>query len=174
MKTLPYYFQSAVFNSAIARPTHLLLVGEEERIRVHAICDGVADDGQPVEDERRLIGVLEQQLLQDIEDDGDQDKGGEAGGDDDGRGRVGGKVAKGAGDVGEKTHDGQQEATTGVKAWLKDNVDGERASINFPEVEGAHGPGYPIIQMSRRLCRTGRYPTGLSVSTSWQGPACGY
>ena len=168
MKTLPYYFQSVMFNCAIASPTHLLLSGKEERIRVHAICDGIANHGQPVEDQRRLIGVLEQQLLQDIENDGKQDKGGEAGGGDDGRGRVGGKVAHGAGNIGEETHNARQEATTEVKVLSKGNVDGERASINFPRVEDAHGPRYPIIQMSP-LCRTGRYPTGLSVSRAWQG-----
>lgn len=64
----------------------LLLVGEEEGIRIHSIGDGAADDGQPVEDDRWLIGVLEQQLLEDIEDNREEDKGGEAGGDDNGRG----------------------------------------------------------------------------------------
>jgi len=100
---------------AIASPTHLLLVGEEERIRVHAICDGTANHRQPVEHEGRLIGVLEQQLLQDIENDGQQDKGGEAGGDEDGKRRGGGEVAQGAGDIGEETHTVRQEATTEVK-----------------------------------------------------------
>ena len=66
----------------------LLVVGEEEGIRIHAIPDGVADNRHPVEDERRLIGVLEQELLEDIEDNGQEDKGGEAGSDNDGRGRV--------------------------------------------------------------------------------------
>ena len=115
MKTLPYYFQSVMSSSAIVSPTHLLLVGEEERIRVHAIRDGATDHRQPVEHERRLIGVLEQQLLQDIENDSEQDKGGEAGGDKDGERRVGGEVAQGAGDIGEETHTVRQEATTQVK-----------------------------------------------------------
>jgi hypothetical protein len=83
VKTLPYYFQSALPTLCIVSPTHLLLVPEEERIRVHAICDGAADYRQPVEDHGRLIGLLEQQLLQDIEDDGEQDTGGKAGGGDD-------------------------------------------------------------------------------------------
>lgn len=71
MKTLPYCSQSVIFNSAIASPTHLLVVGEEEGIRVHAICDGTANHRQPVKDHRRLIGILEQQLLQDIEKNGE-------------------------------------------------------------------------------------------------------
>ena len=41
-----------------------------------------------MEDHGRLIGLLEQQLLQDIEDNGENDKGGEAGGDE-GRERLG-------------------------------------------------------------------------------------
>lgn len=66
----------------------LLVVCEEEGIRIHAIPDSVADNGHPVEDERRLIGVLEQELLEDIEDNGQEDKGGDAGSDKDGRRRV--------------------------------------------------------------------------------------
>lgn len=67
-----------------ARATHLLLVGEEELVRVDAVGDGAADDGDPVEHERRLVGVLEQQLLEDVEDDSEQEEGAEAGRDQDG------------------------------------------------------------------------------------------
>lgn len=86
---------------------YLLLVGEEEPIRVHAICDGIANHRDPVEDHRRLIGVLEQQLLQDIEDDGEQDKGGETGSDKDGKRRVRRKIGQWASESGEDTHTAQ-------------------------------------------------------------------
>jgi hypothetical protein len=132
VKTLPYYVESVMFKSAIVSPTHLLLVGEEERIRVHAICDGTTNHGQPVEDHGRLVGLLEQQLLQDIEDDGEQDKGGEAGGDDDGEGRVGGEVAQGAGDIGEETHSARQEATTEVKGVVGQALLTGNALNKFP------------------------------------------
>lgn len=49
----------------------------KETIWVHAISDSVADDWKPVEDERRLIWVLEEQLAQDVENNGESDEGGE-------------------------------------------------------------------------------------------------
>lgn len=58
--------------------------------------------------QRRLVGLLEQQLLQDIEDNSEQDKGGEAGGDKDREGRIRGESAQWAGDVSEYTHSGQR------------------------------------------------------------------
>ena len=41
------------------------------------IGDGTADNREPVEDYRRLIGVLEQQLAQDVEHDCEDQKGSE-------------------------------------------------------------------------------------------------
>jgi hypothetical protein len=89
---------------ATVKATHLLLAGKEELVGVDAVGDGAADDGDPVEDERRLIGVLEQQLVEDVEDDGEQEEGAKAGRNEDGEGRVGGEVAHRAGDISENTH----------------------------------------------------------------------
>ena len=49
----------------------------KETVWVHAISDGVTDDWKPVEDKRRLIWVLKEQLAQDVENDGESDEGGE-------------------------------------------------------------------------------------------------
>jgi hypothetical protein len=92
----------------------LLLVGEEELVRVHAVCDGAADDGQPVEHDGRLIGLLEQELLQHVEHHGQEDKGGEPGGDEDGQRRGGGEVAQWAGDGGEDTHSVRRRRVKGL------------------------------------------------------------
>ena len=67
MKTLPYYIPLASRPTAMICPTHLLLVREEELIRVDAIGDSTAKYWEPVKYDRRLVGVLEQQLLQDVE-----------------------------------------------------------------------------------------------------------
>jgi hypothetical protein len=58
---------------------HLLPVREEELVRIHAIGNSTADDREPVEHERWLRGLLEEQLLQDIEHDGDDNEREEAG-----------------------------------------------------------------------------------------------
>ena len=47
---------------------YLLTTSEEEFIRIDAIFDGASDERDPVEDQWRLICVLEQQLAQDIQD----------------------------------------------------------------------------------------------------------
>lgn len=104
MKTLPYYRQSAHFHLAIRHATYLLLLGKEELVRVHAIRDSAADDREQVENDRWLIGVLEQQLLENIEDDCEDKEGCEAGGNGDGGGRVGCEVANRPRDLGEDTH----------------------------------------------------------------------
>ena len=74
--------------------SHLFLVGEEELVRVHAIGDCATEHGEPVEDDRRLALVLEQQLLQNIHHDRDQEKGGKPRGDEDGDGRILGELAQ--------------------------------------------------------------------------------
>lgn len=63
--------------------TNLFSALEEEGVWVHSIADGVSDDGEPVENKRRLIGVLEKELAQNIEDDSECDEGRESGGDHD-------------------------------------------------------------------------------------------
>lgn len=57
------------------RGTHLCAAAEEELVRVDAIADGAANKGEPVKDHRRLMGVLEQQLAQDIDHNGEGDEG---------------------------------------------------------------------------------------------------
>jgi hypothetical protein len=54
----------------------LLSTREEEGERVDAVGDRAADDGEPVEYNRRLIRVFEQQLAQNIQNDGEGDEGG--------------------------------------------------------------------------------------------------
>ena len=68
--------------------TVLLAAGKEEGVGVHAVGDGVADPWQEVEDERRLIRVAEEDLMEDVEEDdeGEQTAGG--GQDDEPGGRV--------------------------------------------------------------------------------------
>jgi hypothetical protein len=53
--------------------TVLLAAGKEEGIGVHAIGDGVANPWQEVKDERRLVGVAEEDLLGDVQED-DEDE----------------------------------------------------------------------------------------------------
>lgn len=64
-----------------------------------------------MEDEGRFIGVLEQELLQDVEHDGGHDKRGDGGGDENRKGCIGGKVAQKGGDLGEETHEEEVEGT---------------------------------------------------------------
>lgn len=50
--------------------THLCPRGIEELVWVNAVADRASDKGEPVEDQGRLVGFLEQQLAQDIDHDG--------------------------------------------------------------------------------------------------------
>src|SRR5690349_3773386 len=88
----------------IRHATYLLLLGKEELVRVHAICDSAADNREQVKNDRWLIGVLEKQLLENIEGNREYKEGCEAGGDGDGGGRVGCEVANRPRDLGEDTH----------------------------------------------------------------------
>lgn len=65
-----------------AKCAYLFSAGEKESVRIYAIGDGAANDGNPVEDDGGFMRVLKQKLLQHIEDDGDDYKGGKAGADD--------------------------------------------------------------------------------------------
>lgn len=49
---------------------HLFAGIEEELVRVNTITDGAANEGEPVENDGGLVGVLEQELAQDIDHDG--------------------------------------------------------------------------------------------------------
>lgn len=60
-KDVAILFASQRIESIATRhATYLLLLGEEEFVRVDAICDCAANHREPVEDNRRLIRVLEQ------------------------------------------------------------------------------------------------------------------
>jgi hypothetical protein len=46
----------------------------EELGRVHAVGDGASNNGEPVEDHGRLVGVPGQELVRNVEDDGQEDQ----------------------------------------------------------------------------------------------------
>lgn len=50
----------------------------EEGRGVHAVGDGAANEGEPVEDHRRLIGLLKEDLVGDVEHNRQRDEGEEA------------------------------------------------------------------------------------------------
>jgi hypothetical protein len=52
----------------------LLLVGGKERVGVHSVDHRAAEEGEEVEDDWRLVFVLEQELREDIVDDRDDDE----------------------------------------------------------------------------------------------------
>lgn len=62
------------------RATDLCAILLEEAGRIHAIGDGAADKGEPMEDDGRLIGVLVQDLIGRIEEDRESDEAGEGNG----------------------------------------------------------------------------------------------
>lgn len=62
-------FNGPFLCQAILNTTYLFAILLEEPGRVHAVGDGAADKGEEVEDHGRLILVLEQQLLGDVEAD---------------------------------------------------------------------------------------------------------
>lgn len=53
---------------------YLLAVLLEERGRIHAVGNGAAKEGNPVEDHGRLVGLLEENLVGDIEDNREDDE----------------------------------------------------------------------------------------------------
>ena len=59
------------------------LAVEEELVRIDTVGDGAADDREQVEHDRRLVLLLEEQLLQDVKDDGEDEEPDECGGRDD-------------------------------------------------------------------------------------------
>lgn len=54
--------------------TYLCAGLEEELVRIHAIADGATDEGEPMEDHRGFMGIFEQDLSQNIEDNGHAEK----------------------------------------------------------------------------------------------------
>ena len=63
------------------RNPYLFLVRKEEFERIHTIRNGTPYHRKPVENERRLIWILEKKLGKDIEDHSEDKKGGKSGGD---------------------------------------------------------------------------------------------
>lgn len=56
----------------------LFAVLAEETRGVHAVSDGAADDGEPVEDDGGFMGILEEGLIEDVEEDDENDGADEA------------------------------------------------------------------------------------------------
>jgi len=122
VKTFPY----CVFVSSLRRlprcaHTHLLLVREEELVGVNTIRNGAADDGEQVENDWRLVGVLEQYLLQDVENNGDKEKGGESEADDGRVRRLRGEFAQRAGYFSEDSHSecNDERGTASDVGWIR-------------------------------------------------------
>ena len=61
----------AAASTSVRRFTDLCAVLFEERGRVHAVGNSAADEGEPMEHHRRFIGVLGDQLVQDVDEDGE-------------------------------------------------------------------------------------------------------
>lgn len=82
MKMSPYYRErlpSAHCNyywksQSTGRRTHLCAAVEEKLVWVDAIADSAANKGKPVKDHWGLMRLLEQQLAQDIDHDGEGDE----------------------------------------------------------------------------------------------------
>lgn len=60
---------------------HLCTIVAEELGGIHAVDHGAANKGEPVENHGRVGGVLEEQLLDDIEEDDDGEEASNANGD---------------------------------------------------------------------------------------------
>jgi hypothetical protein len=81
VKMSPYYENVSACHVGSRTNAHLVSAALKEGIWVHAIGNGVSDDWEPVEDHRRLIWVLEEELVHEVEEDGEGNEGGEARGD---------------------------------------------------------------------------------------------
>lgn len=78
MKISPYCCKQSCENRTFHRvigSTYLCATSKEEFVRVHPITDGTTDKGEPVENHGWLIGIFEQQLLQDVDDHRHRDQG---------------------------------------------------------------------------------------------------
>ena len=56
--------------------SYLFPAGEKEFIRVNSVGDGATDERKPVENHQRFIGVFEQELAQNVDQDGEDDESG--------------------------------------------------------------------------------------------------
>lgn len=78
VKTSPCYNSMLILVSSIrinGYGTNLFTVLLEEAGRIHAICNGASNEGDVVKDHGRLIGVREEQLVDNVENDGQCDEG---------------------------------------------------------------------------------------------------
>lgn len=76
VKTSPNWEEESVVRSGAYQSdwpvsTYLSAVRLEECGRVHAVGDGAPDEGEPGEDHGRLIGIPEEDLVGDMEEDGE-------------------------------------------------------------------------------------------------------
>jgi hypothetical protein len=75
----PYYVRLSVIpssrNENIRMPIHayLFTTGEEELIRIHAIRNSASNEGKPVKHNWRFIAIVEEQLVEHIQNDGNKD-----------------------------------------------------------------------------------------------------
>lgn len=74
---------SLTFPQAQTSLTNLFPALKEERIWVNAIRDRAANNRKPVEDDWRLVRVLEEELFQDVQNNDQDEEGGETAGDND-------------------------------------------------------------------------------------------
>ena len=77
MKMSPYCNGPPISIFLIPRPlrqTHLCAGMIEEGVGVHAIADGAAHEGDPVEDHGGLVGLLEEQLTEHIDHNGQRNE----------------------------------------------------------------------------------------------------
>jgi len=82
----------------------LFTAGEEEGIGVHAVSDGVSDPWQEVEDERGLVRVTEEDLLEDVQENDQSCETGDSGQNDEPGGGVFKKGSQRANETLEETH----------------------------------------------------------------------
>lgn len=88
-----------------AKLNYLFSTTKEELVRVNAISDSAPKEGYPVKDQRRLIGIFEEQLVEDVEDNGKHHNG-ECSSSNDNSGRpIRQKVAQWLGEGREEPHD---------------------------------------------------------------------
>jgi hypothetical protein len=80
VNTSPYCLLLAYQLPSTLRSTNLRSAIKEEFIRVKAISNTAADNWEPVKDHRRLVGVLEKKLLQDVYYDNKDHEDGQGGG----------------------------------------------------------------------------------------------
>ena len=95
--------------NALTCCAHLFLVLLEEARRVHAVGDGTAHKGEPVEDEGRLIGVPDEHLFEHVQEDAQEQKTSDRDTDLRGQSETREALGQGASKVLDKTHSARAE-----------------------------------------------------------------